>query len=68
MTDAAIEAWIDGERLVNQPRKGHKFSIRSECDLCRPLGISTWCTAGAVRNIRVRSLKPDEARAVKEEQ
>ncbi len=56
VTPTAIEAWIDDEQVVNQPRKDHKFGIRSEVDLCRPLGISTWATKGAVRNIRVRSL------------
>lgn len=56
VTDAAIEAWIDDEPLVNQPRKDHKFGIRMEVDLCRPLGICTWTTKGAVRNIRSRSL------------
>jgi hypothetical protein len=68
VSDAAIEAWIDDEQLVNQARKGHKFSIRIECELCKPLGISTWSTAGAVRNIRVRALKPEEVRAIAEKQ
>ncbi|MCG2682450.1 MAG: DUF1080 domain-containing protein [Planctomycetales bacterium] len=57
VTDAAIEAWIDDNRVVNQPRKGHTFGIRDEVDLCRPLGICTWCTKGAVRNIRLRELR-----------
>jgi hypothetical protein len=35
-----------------------------ECELCRPLGIATWATKGAVRNLRVRALKPEEVRAV----
>lgn len=58
VTDAAIEAWIDDKEMVNQPRKEHAFDIRIECDLCRPLGISAWDTKSAVRNIRVRPLKP----------
>ena len=58
VTDAAIEAWIDDKEIVNQPRADHKFDIRIECDLCRPLGICTWDTKGAVRNIRMRPLKP----------
>jgi len=56
VTDAAIEAWIDDEQVVRQLRKGHKFGIRREVELCRPFGISTWATKGAVRNIRIRSL------------
>ena len=66
VSDAAIEAWIGGEKLVDQPRKDHKIGIRMECDLCRPLGISTWSTTGAVRNIRVRALKPEEVRTISE--
>ena len=54
-----IEAWIDDEKMVDQPCEDHTFDIRIECTQCRPLGISTWCTAGAVRNIRVRPLKPE---------
>jgi hypothetical protein len=64
VSDAAIEAWIDGQKMVDQPRKDHKISIRMECDLCRPLGVSTWVTTGAVRNIRVRALKPAEVREI----
>ena len=60
VTDAAIEAWIDDKPMLNLPREEHKFDIRIECDLCRPLGICTWDTTGAVRNIRVRALKPTD--------
>jgi hypothetical protein len=58
VTNAAVEAWIDGQQVVNQPRSGHQFGIRGEVDLSRPLGICTWCTEGAVRNIRLRVLSP----------
>jgi len=63
VTDAKIEAWVNDERVVNQLRKGHKIGIRDECDLCKPLGIATWDTSGAVRNMRVRDLTPDEVKA-----
>jgi hypothetical protein len=52
-----IEAWIDDKRVVNQATKGKKVSIRPECDLCTPLGIATWRTTGAVRDIKFRRLK-----------
>jgi hypothetical protein len=58
LTTAKIEAWLDDEQVVDQPRADHKFDIRMECDLCQPLGICTWCTEGAVRNIRLRQLPP----------
>ena len=60
VTDAKIESWIDDKQIVNLQREGHKFSLRSEISLSKPLGIATWSTKGAVRNIRLRTLKPDE--------
>ncbi|MEN6450838.1 MAG: DUF1080 domain-containing protein [Thermoguttaceae bacterium] len=63
VTDAAVDAWIDDEHVVNQSRKGHKFTIRSEVELCRPLGICTWGTTGAVRNVRLGSLEGSAAKA-----
>ena len=60
VTGERIEAWIDDKRVVNQPIKGKKISIRPECDLCKPFGIATWRTAGAARAIRVRPLKEGE--------
>lgn len=66
VTDAKIEVWIDKDQVVDLTRKGHKFSIRAECDLCRPLGVSTWCTSGAVKNIRIRQLKAEEVKAAAE--
>jgi len=59
VTKEKIECWIDDEQMVDLEAKDKKFSIRFECDLCRPLGISSWCTAGAVRDIRIRRLSAD---------
>lgn len=67
VSDAAIQAWIDNKLVVNQPRKGHKFGIRIEVNDCVPLGIATWYTKGAVRNIRMRPLKAEEVVAAAEE-
>jgi hypothetical protein len=58
VTDAAVQAWLDDEQLVNQPRKGYKFGVRAEVEQCRPLGISTWATKGAVRKIQIRPIEP----------
>jgi hypothetical protein len=60
VTKTAIQAWIDDEKMVDLDREGKKISIRWECEPCRPLGIATWCTAGAVRDLRIRLLKPEE--------
>jgi len=57
VTGEHIQAWIDDKRVVNLATKGKKVSIRPECDLCRPFGIATWQTSGAIRGIRVRRLE-----------
>ena len=51
-----IVCWIDKEKMVDQTLEGQKISIRSEVEASKPLGIATWHTTGAVRNIRWRSL------------
>lgn len=66
VTQQKIECWIDDEQMVDFETKDHKISIRIECDLCRPLGIATWCTGAAVRNIRLRQLTPEEAKPATE--
>lgn len=53
-----ITAWLDGEQLVDIDTTGRKIDIRAEMDLCQPLGIATWVTTGAVRNIFLTKL-PD---------
>jgi hypothetical protein len=53
-----IQAWLDGEELVDVDTTGRKIDIRIEMELARPLGIATWATTGAVRNIRLKRL-PD---------
>ncbi len=48
-----IECWIDEEKVVDQVRAGHQFSIRPEVQLSRPLGMSTFQTATAVEKIQL---------------
>jgi hypothetical protein len=51
-----IRTWIDDRVIVDQVTKGHKISIRNEVDLSCPLGVSTWETKAALRQIRIRTL------------
>ena len=57
VTDDKIEVWINDEQVVDQARSEHTFGVRIECDPCCPLGVATYNTVGAVRNIRLRELK-----------
>jgi len=55
-----IQAWLDDEDLVDVDITGKTLSIRLEVEESQPLGIATWNTAGAVRNIKLKKLA-DEA-------
>jgi hypothetical protein len=63
VTPDRIQTWIDDEKVVDLATRGKKLSIRPECEPCRPFGVATWRTEGAVRNIRVRELTADEKKS-----
>jgi len=59
VTPNRIQAWIEEEadQLVDMDITGRKVDTRIEVDLSQPLGIATWQTAGAIRNIKLRRLE-----------
>lgn len=57
VTKTHITAWIDNEQVIEQELEGRKISIRTEVEPCVPLGISTWYTGSAIRNLRMRKLE-----------
>lgn len=57
VTPKKVEAWIDGEQWVNADIDGKKVSMRpGEIELSQPLGIATFQTTSAFRNITFRKL------------
>lgn len=62
-SDARIEAWIDKDLVIDQRRPDHEFDTRLEVENCCPLGIASWQTKAAIRNIRLRKLRPKEIKA-----
>jgi hypothetical protein len=58
VTPNRIQAWLDqeAEPLVDMDITGRKIDTRIEVDLSQPLGIATWQTAGAIRNIKLQKL------------
>jgi hypothetical protein len=56
VTTDKIEAWLDDKPLVDIVITNRHISIRPEVDLSQPLGISTWRTTGAIRNIHLKKL------------
>ncbi|HEV8130921.1 MAG TPA: DUF1080 domain-containing protein [Acidobacteriota bacterium] len=57
VTQPKIEAWIDDEKMVDVVTTGHRLSVRAEVEPSKPLGIATWRTKAALRDIKVRRLK-----------
>ena len=52
-----IEAWIDDEKIVDQPIAGRKISLRpGDIDMSKPFGLATWQTTGALRDIKIRRI------------
>jgi hypothetical protein len=51
-----IQAWVDEDRVVNLDTKEKKFTIRIEVEPSVPLGIATWNTAAALKNIQLKKL------------
>lgn len=47
---------VDDKEIVNVEREGRKFSVRWEVEESVPLGLATFKTHGAMRNIRLRKL------------
>jgi len=58
VTPCKIEAWLDEEKIIDVETTGRIIDTRMEVDLSRPLGVATWRTTGAIRNIRLWRLAP----------
>jgi 3-keto-disaccharide hydrolase len=56
VTPVKIEAWLDERQIINQDLKGNKIDTRVEVELSRPLGVASWRTTSALRDIRLRRL------------
>lgn len=56
VTPEKIQAWLDDRQIINQDLKDNKITVRMEVEPSRPLGVATWKTRGALRDIRMRRL------------
>lgn len=56
ITPNLIEAWIDDEQLVNVDTTGREVGIRAEVQPSIPLGLATWQTTGAIRNMTIQQV------------
>jgi hypothetical protein len=56
VTAANIEAWLDERQIVKQGLKGNKIHTRFEVEPSQPLGVASWQTKAALRDVRLRRL------------
>jgi len=57
VTRDRIQAWIDKQQVVDADIRGRDISVRpGDIELCQPLGLASWDTSAALRNIRIRKL------------
>jgi hypothetical protein len=54
VTPERVDAWLDDRQIVNQALKGNTVSTRIEVDRSQPLGVASWRTKAALRDIRLR--------------
>ena len=59
VTTTKVEAWLDGEQVVDIDTEGRRIGTRPEIDLCRPLGFASYLTAAALRDIRWRPVETE---------
>ena len=56
VTPAKIETWLDDKQIVDQELKGNPVAVRLEVEPSQPLGVASWRTKSAVRDIRLKKL------------
>ena len=56
VTPEKIQAWLDDRQIIDQALRDNKISVRMEVEPSKPLGIATWKTKGALKEIRLRRL------------
>jgi hypothetical protein len=56
VTPAKIETWLDDRQIIDQELKGNTVGVRLEVEASQPLGIASWRTKAALRDIRLRKL------------
>ncbi len=62
VTKPQLSCWIDKEQVVDEPLTDRKLSLRSEVELSKPVGIASWKTTAAIRNVEWRKLAAAEVK------
>lgn len=61
VTSKKIECWLDDKKIVDLKTAGKTIELRfGEIELSKPLGIATYQTTAAFRNIQIRPVEEDK--------
>ncbi len=63
VTGKVVRFWIDGKEGAAVNYEDRRIGTRLETRPSQPLGFATWYTGGAVRDIEIRKLSPEEVAA-----
>jgi hypothetical protein len=59
VTDTKIQTWLDDEKIIDVSTENHDIAMRfGEIYKSKPLGIATYITSSAIKNIQLRLVKP----------
>ncbi|MGZ5517779.1 MAG: 3-keto-disaccharide hydrolase [Limisphaerales bacterium] len=59
VTDKKIETWLDNDLIIDVPIENREVAMRfGEIYKSKPLGIATYTTSSAVKNIQLRLVNP----------
>ena len=66
VTDDKIQAWIDGENIVDVELEGRKVGMRFEVEPTAPFGFCAYQSTAQIRNAKIRTLSAEEVAHTKE--
>ena len=55
-----LVAWVDDDKIIDVNTKGKKISLRTDIDASKPLGLSSFQTTAAIKDIKIRKLGETE--------
>ena len=57
VTKHVLKAWINDQLVIDINTNDYRYTVRYEVQPSRPLGIATWKTSAAIRDISMRRVK-----------
>ncbi len=65
VTPAKLETWLDEKKIIDVVITGKKVALRSDIDDSKPLGLTSFASTAAIRNIRLVMLGESATRPVR---